>query len=440
MAKLYPRVDGLYDLEGIPIPEATRERFTAYLKKPSRKLEFRCKTCRKFREHPYMEDPGVFKVRELDCTDVNVTCDDWPDVYLGYPGSPRKFEEFLPGSLVISTPCEENHPTAKWPAIVEFSTDERADYCTRDDVPRCYYVTFIGRGCGGWYSKFHLVPFEADLAGTIRARNQKHLEVLELCRKYLEPYWCGLRRRLIDLSHVGAKLRSEKGVQLPPAQVTARSPTPIQLPNVNEALLLPDVPIPDATRSKLMAFLRGRPENVWFECGLCGRVRKHAYLQDPGWHQNYDCRDANMSCMNEEGTFHRKSRTEFLPGSLVCLRSLGAWDWPAIVEFSTDEHADYCVRSSPNAYPQAYYITFIGADRGGWFEEEYLTSFRARITKSISEPGLANAIALCASYLRPDKCDLRRRLLHLSWAATQLRKEGFELPTWKDLATQEENF
>lgn len=166
---------------------------------------------------------------------------------------------------------------------------------------------------------------------------------------------------------------------------------------------------------------------------------------------------ANNSCEDEEGAFDVKSPIELKPGSLVCSRSHRDPHWPAIVEFSLDTCADYCLKdrlgvpvsfalrsrtpnfliaihSTRSAFPlfdpqHAYYITFIGADFGGWFEAGKLRSFRGdEAFEGRSNPEMSILISSCVPYLQPPSCDLRKRLLDLSHCANKVKTRRFLIP------------
>lgn len=60
---------------------------------------------------------------------AELSCQDWPAVGIDPP--PGMAPEFLPGSLVVTAVWTNGHGTKDWPAIVEFSSDEHANYYRR---------------------------------------------------------------------------------------------------------------------------------------------------------------------------------------------------------------------------------------------------------------------------------------------------------------------
>jgi len=185
------------------LPLAVQNKVGAFLLQPSRKVNFRCRTCDSVRAHPYYEDPGYPGIELLRCADVNLNC----GVPVRVDGLRESPNEFVPGSLVLVK--KEGIP---WPAIVEFSIDDIADYFLQRDwrsPPHAYYITFIGeRGprTGGWYQKMCLKGLHpVDL--NVPTHDQTLQNARRLCANYLTPPYCSLRRRFRDLAYACSRVQ-----------------------------------------------------------------------------------------------------------------------------------------------------------------------------------------------------------------------------------------
>ncbi|XP_003747283.1 uncharacterized protein LOC100898083 [Galendromus occidentalis] len=182
--------------------------------------------------------------------------------------------------------------------------------------------------------------------------------------------------------------------------------------------------VPPLTMDKLTTFLNETPDCFVFECASCGKTRKDSRIADPGLlFEARTCAMARKSCDREEDPWTANT-PEYLPGSLVFV-DYGNTPWPAIVEYSMDEHCDYGLKNPGEKVPYAYFVTLVGLDShasyGGWYSTQALRPLK-RIPTVRSDPHREQALQSCYATL---DLSLRQRLLALSYVANKLRLAGF---------------
>jgi len=200
MARGNPReINVVRVLEGTNVPSLAMNKLTTFLNKEPECYVFECIVCGGTREDPSIVDPGILHLPRT-CAQADATCGE------GTEDLRPSRAEFLPGSLVLA-----EYGTSRWPAIVEYSTDEFCDYCLEDDeedVPHAYYVTFIAvdphRTFGGWFSAQRLKPLQKYVVHHGNTRDPWLRSALNLSMAYL---CAGLQPRLLALSRIAAELR-----------------------------------------------------------------------------------------------------------------------------------------------------------------------------------------------------------------------------------------
>jgi len=206
---------------------------------------------------------------------------------------------------------------------------------------------------------------------------------------------------------------------------------------IGKILRLDQQEVSDNAIAVLESRLHSQPRGFSVPCCLCGTVRHHPTLIDPGQivYDRFTCQAVNKSCCAVQAG-QVLAGYSLVPGSLVFAihDPVRARFWPAIVEDSPDHFSNhvFTFHSGDNTSPiVAYFVTFInlGSWRGGWIKADSLIPFSSRFQSQVNSclEGLkfSEAVRTCEALL---KLSLRDRLLRHSFVAFAARQRGIPLP------------